>query len=71
MHKIKIADTVKQIVISSDGYPFLKPTLQESEKMLATLIKEDPLLYKKFKSTKGIVKTNYSYDDRTYVRFIP
>lgn len=71
MHRIKIPNTTKQIIISSDGYPFLKPTLEESEKILATLIKEDPLLYKKFKSTKGIAKTNCSYDDRTYVRFIP
>ena len=71
MHKVKVSDTTKQVVISSDGYPFLKPTLQESEKMLATLLKEDPLLYKKFKSTKGIKKGNCSYDDRTYVRFIP
>ncbi|MFA7108630.1 MAG: hypothetical protein WC162_05760 [Sphaerochaetaceae bacterium] len=71
MHKVKVPNTTKQVVISSDGYPFLKPTLQESEKVLATLLKEDPLLYKKFKSTKGIAKENCSYDDRTYVRFIP
>jgi len=69
LHCVNVPKLAKQIVIASDGYPFLEPTLKESEAKLSALLEEDPLLYKKFKSTKGIKKGNCSFDDRTYVRF--
>ncbi len=59
----------KEIILASDGYPFLKPTLQESESALADLLEQDPLCMKIFKATKGLMYGNKSFDDRSYVRF--
>lgn len=59
----------KEIVLASDGYPFLKPTLTESEEALAHLLAYDPQCTHEFIGTKGIVVGNKSFDDRTYIRF--
>lgn len=59
----------KEIVLASDGYPFLKPTLSESEEALAHLLAHDPQCTHEFIATKGIVEGNKSFDDRTYIRF--
>lgn len=58
-----------EVVLASDGYPFLKETLKESEEELLKVLKEDPLCCTLNPSTKGIVKGNRSFDDRTYLRF--
>lgn len=59
----------KEIVLASDGYPFLKPTLTESEEALVHLLAYDPQCTHEFIATKGIVVGNKSFDDRTYIRF--
>lgn len=59
----------KEIVLASDGYPFLKPTLTESEEALAHLLAYDPQCTHEFIATKEIVVGNKSFDDRTYIRF--
>lgn len=59
------------IVLASDGYPFLKPTLAASEAALAEQIANDPQNIHSFIATKGIVEGNKSFDDRTYIRFSP
>ena len=59
----------KEIVLASDGYPFLKPTLAESEEALEHLLAYDPQCTHEFIATKGIVVGNKSFDDRTYIRF--
>ena len=59
-----------EIVLASDGYPFLKPTLAESEAALAEQIANDPQNIHSFIATKGIVEGNKSFDDRTYIRFV-
>lgn len=59
----------KEIVLASDGYPFLKNTLAESEQALKDLLTNDPLCIEKFFATKGVMKGNVSFDDRTYIRF--
>lgn len=61
---------VREIVFASDGYPKLFPTLKESEAYLAGVLKEDPLLFRRHKSTKGMQPGFVSFDDRTYVRFL-
>ncbi|WP_033159708.1 hypothetical protein [Mycoplasmoides alvi] len=66
VHKVKIDD---EIVLASDGYIKLKPTLKQSENYLQKYLKFDPECYKIFMSTKGIKKGNKSFDDRTYIRF--
>ncbi|MRH41393.1 hypothetical protein GH741_01740 [Aquibacillus halophilus] len=65
---IKIPVDAKEIILASDGYPFLKDTLEESEYVLSKLIKEDPLCFRIYKSAKGLIKGNKSFDDRTYVK---
>ena len=57
------------IVLASDGYPFLKPTLAASEASLAEQIANDPQNIHSFIATKGIIEGNKSFDDRTYIRF--
>lgn len=59
-----------EIVLASDGYPFLKPTLAESEKALVEQLAHDPQNVNTFIATKGIVEGNKSFDDRTYIRFL-
>lgn len=63
------ADT--EIVLASDGYPFLRPTLQESEQRLAVQLEDDPQNIKTFFATKGLKQGNQSFDDRAYIRFRP
>ena len=59
-----------EIVFASDGYPFLCPTLQESEERLMRQREEDPLnVGPAFQATKGFIPGNLSFDDRTYIRF--
>ena len=58
-----------EIILASDGYPFLKPTLAASEAALAEQIANDPQNIHSFIATKGIVEGNKSFDDRTYIRF--
>ena len=58
-----------EIVFASDGYPFLEPTLAESEQRLDEQRRNDPLNIGSFKATKAFVAGNNSFDDRTYVRF--
>lgn len=66
-HDVKTS--LEEIVLASDGYPVLKPTLAESEEALARQIANDPQNVNAFIATKGIVEGNCSFDDRTYIRF--
>jgi glycerophosphoryl diester phosphodiesterase len=65
----QVASGETQIVLASDGYPVLKPTLADSESYLTTILAEDPLLFRAFRSTKGLSPGNQSFDDRAYIRF--
>lgn len=65
-----IPSSSSEIVLASDGYPFLKPTLAASEAVLAEQIANDPQNIHSFIATKGIVEGNKSFDDRTYIRFV-
>lgn len=71
---VSASDTIpsssSKIVLASDGYPFLKPTLAASEAALAEQIANDPQNIRSFIATKGIVEGNKSFDDRTYIRFV-
>ena len=59
-----------EVVLASDGYPLLRPTLTESERELARLRRDDPSLIHEYRSTKGFVAGQESFDDRTYLRFV-
>ena len=70
--KVKTIDVSKirgEIVLASDGFPFLKPTLRESEDALRQQLDNDPLCIETFKATKGLMEGNRSFDDRSYIRF--
>jgi len=58
-----IPSSSSEIVLASDGYPFLKPTLAASEAALAEQIANDPQNIRSFIATKGIVEGNKSFDD--------
>ena len=59
-----------EIVLASDGYPFLHPTLEESEAALQHQRQNDPLnIGPHFQATKAFHPDNNSFDDRSYIRF--
>lgn len=58
-----------EVVLASDGYPFLCSSLEKSEKKLAKQLTNDPYNIKDFKATKGLLVDNKSFDDRAYIRF--
>lgn len=68
---ISLSDSVREVVLASDGYPFLCPTLRESEEKLAAQLSRDPLCINTYKATKGLKRGNLSFDDRCYIRFRP
>ena len=66
---MKVSADTQEVVLASDGYPFLCPTLAESEARLKEQIVRDPLNINTFKATKGMMTGNLSFDDRAYIRF--
>ena len=62
------ASRCEEIVLASDGYPFLYPTLEETEATLRRLLHDDPLCINQYKATKGLAEGNLSFDDRAYIR---
>ena len=59
-----------EVALATDGYPKVLSTLEASEEHLMRILASDPLLYTAVRSTKGVVGTNSSFDDRSYLRFI-
>lgn len=62
------------IIIASDGYPILRPTLAQSEAALEEQRQKDPLnignnTANPFMATKAFTEGYASFDDRSYVRF--
>lgn len=58
------------IVLASDGYPVLKDSLQKCEMELKKIIENDPLCFRLYRSTKGIMNNNISFDDRTFCKIL-
>lgn len=57
-----------ELVLASDGYPILGPTLEVTEKLLAEDLARDPLRIGAHPSTKGVAPGLTSFDDRSYLR---
>jgi len=57
------------VVLASDGYPILMPTLESSEIKLERLKEDDPLCIHNYKSTTGWTNGKKALDDRAYIRF--
>ena len=64
----RIVKASHSVVLASDGYPTLLPTLSESEKALAQHLTKDPQNIGDFVATKGLVEGNISFDDRAYIK---
>lgn len=58
-----------EVVLASDGYPDLRPTLVESQAALEQLRRTDPRMLHVPGGTKGFDPLRGTYDDRTYLRF--
>lgn len=71
IEQVRVIDVggASEIVLATDGYPTLLPTLEQSEQALAQQLSADPLCIEHFKATKGLMKGNCSFDDRSYIRF--
>jgi hypothetical protein len=63
-----IPDRVTTIVLATDGYPVLQDTLKDTERILQEILQNDPLVFRQYKSTKGMLKGYVSFDDRTFVK---
>lgn len=64
----RIVKASHSVVLASDGYPTLLPTLSESEEALSQHLTEDPQNIGDFVATKGLVEGNISFDDRAYIK---
>lgn len=65
---VALSPGLHSVVLASDGYPTLLPTLAETEAALRQQLANDPLNIGTFKATKGLMQGNRSFDDRAYVR---
>lgn len=55
------------LILASDGYPVLCDTFIETERVLRDILEKDPLCIDMNVATKGVMKGQKSFDDRTYV----
>ena len=58
----------QNIILATDGYPRLFETLAQCENYLKKILKNDPLCFQEFKSTKGLQPGYSSFDDRSFIR---
>ena len=65
---LPIPHNLETIVLATDGYPVVKDNLKDSEHILQEILTKDPLVFRSFKSTKGMVHGNVSFDDRAYIK---
>lgn len=63
-----VPEGTASIVLASDGFPELKPTLDASLAALRSLLKEDPHCIDRLRSTKGVRAGCETYDDMSYMR---
>lgn len=66
---VQLPEEETEVVLATDGYPHLLPTLQESEVALSEQLSKDPFCIATFPATKGLMVGNVSFDDRAYLRF--
>lgn len=59
---------VRNLILGSDGYVRLLPTLQETEAELFATLNADPLMVHRYPQVKGLRPGQRTFDDRLYVR---
>ncbi len=65
---LKVPEGTKEIVLATDGYRIIKPTLEETEKVLQGQLKRDPDCLTELRGTKRVMPGNVGFDDRAYLR---
>ena len=72
LDRVRVIDVsgARQLVLATDGYPELLPTLADSEAALARQLADDPLCIYRHKATKGMMRGRLSFDDRCYIRMV-
>ena len=60
----------QEVILATDGFPRILPTLDESTDWLMEEKDRDPLFIHDYKALRGWGEYDAGYDDRTYVRFI-
>ncbi|SEF34280.1 hypothetical protein SAMN05421837_107302 [Amycolatopsis pretoriensis] len=65
---LPVPEGVREVVITTDGYPEPAPTLAEAERLLAERLARDPLMIEDPPETKGLRPAANSFDDRAYLR---
>jgi hypothetical protein len=65
---VEVPRDAAEVVIASDGYPALLPSLDEAEENLARLLSLDPLCINELAGTKPAAENAVSFDDRAYLR---
>lgn len=65
--RVDVPPGTRELVLASDGYPVLAPTLEESEAALRRELAADPLRIGPYGGTKALAPDADSYDDRTFV----
>lgn len=65
---VALNDEVREVALSSDGYPLLLATLAETERYRATDLRADPLRTGAHRGFTVVCKPLTSYDDRAYAR---
>lgn len=65
---VPVWETAREIVLASDGYPWIAGSLHEAETELARLLAADPDCVGALRGTKGLVPEAVSFDDRSWIR---
>lgn len=65
---VALSDEVREVALSSDGYPCLLATLAETERYLAADLRADPLRTGAHRGFTVVGEPLTSYDDRAYAR---
>lgn len=67
VEKFDLPSSECHVVIATDGYTEVMPSLDESEALLAKRLRVDPLLIEEPPQTKGMSLLSRSFDDRAYL----
>lgn len=59
-----------ELVLQTDGYLELSPSLEAAEEALKQDLSDDPLRIGTYPSVKGVLPGNCSFDDRSYLRLV-
>jgi hypothetical protein len=66
----KLSADAHDVMLVTDGYPVVHPSLEECEASLAELLANDPLLIGSHPQTKSARPGDRSFDDRALIRLV-